>query len=87
MRRDILFGTAVGLTIGIVAYFSSKPKPTPKAPIAIQIDPAVYKVANPHYKHPTAPVIDIFKPVQTQSGYRAPYEVFGFGLDTSRNTD
>lgn len=86
MRRDILFGTAVGLTIGIVAYITSKPKPKPNAPVAIQIDPAVYRVANPDYKHPTRPVIDIFK-APTQSSYRAPYEVFGFGMDSSRNSD
>jgi len=81
MRRDILFGTAVGLTIGIIAYVSSRPKP--RAPVAIQIDPVVYRLANPAYKHPTQSVIQS----QTQPIYRAPYDVFGFGLDSSRNSD
>lgn len=83
MRRDILFGTAVGLTIGIFAYIRSRPKSKPMAPVAIQIDPAVYRLPNLAYKHPTEPVMQM----QTQPTYRAPYEVFGFGLDSSRNSD
>jgi hypothetical protein len=85
MRRDILLGTAVGLTIGIVAYITSKkPKPVVATPLSIQIDPAIYKQVNPTYRHPTQPVNREF--IQ-KSADKAPYDIFGFGSDAARNTD
>ena len=87
MRRDIALGTAVGITIGIIAYISSRPKPPVVAPI-VEIDPAIYRMPNPHFKHPTKPVLDsIFTTPIKKPTYKAPYDVFGFGFDTARNTD
>lgn len=85
MRRDILLGTAVGLTIGIVAYITSKKaKPVISPPAPIQIDPAIYKQVNPAYRHPTQPVNREFT---HKSTYKPPYDIFGFGSDAARNTD
>jgi hypothetical protein len=89
MRRDIIFGTVAGLTIGIIAYLSSRQKPTvaPASPI-IQIDPAIYKMPNPNYKQPTVVVDDsIVKPAKKVRFYDAPYENDDFGLDSLRNND
>lgn len=85
MRRDIVLGTSVGIVIGIIAYAVST-RPKPPVAISIEIDPAVYRHANPKYQHPTKTAID-YTASTTKSGYKAPYDVFGFGRDTARNTD
>ena len=55
------------------------------APPAIQIDPAIYKIPNPAYKHPNQPVRDFTK--MAEPVYTPPYDMFGFGSDSARNTD
>lgn len=88
MRRDLVIGTVAGITIGIIAYITSRPGPPPKRPAPIEIDPAVYRLPNPTYKHPSKPVFEhILTAPSEKSGYKAPYEVFGFGLDVERNMD
>ena len=87
MRRDIAIGTTVGLAVGILSYLYYK-----KPQQHYQIDPAVYnkpvaQIANPAYKHPTKPVVDIGLSGPQAETYKAPYNLFGFGRDSARNTD
>jgi len=87
MRRDLVFGTVAGVTLGIIAYITSRPRPS-LSPRPIEIDPAIYRHPNPNYKHPNKPVLDeLLTAPSEKSAYKAPYDVFGFGLDVTRNMD
>jgi hypothetical protein len=85
MRRDVVIGTtAIG--IGILSYLwyrKSKPK------LIIDLEKSkerpIERHPNPAYQHPTRPVLD-FNNVSVNT-YKAPYDTFGFGMDSSRNID
>jgi len=83
MRRDVVIGTtAVG--IGILSYLWYR-KSTPKFIIDLEKEKKVVRHPNPAYKHPTKPVLQFNSP--SIDTYKAPYDVFGFGMDSSRNID
>ena len=93
MKRDLLIGATIAAGISLITYVFSKKhivNPVPK----VEIDPSVYtqstiyKIPNPKYKHPDRPVSEsIFNNGLKKDGYKAPYDILGFGLDSARNTD
>jgi hypothetical protein len=93
MKRDLLIGTSFAIGIGLITYILSKKHRTAPAP-NVQIDPSVYtqstiyKIPNPKYKHPDQPVAEsVFNSEIKHDSYKAPYDIFGFGLDSARNSD
>ena len=93
MKRELLIGTTIAVGIGLFTYILSK-KNVATPVLKVQIDPSVYTqstihmIPNPKYKHPDRPVPEsIFNSGQIENSYKAPYDTFGFGLDSARNTD